>query len=425
MSLRTASHTDLQADPSPVGPWKPPSPSSRPSRSREAPDEAPGVPRPCRRPVRAVRPVSALAPSAPFLQISRLQGELVRKRKECEDLKQQNKFLSNEIHMERIVMRTESELTMRSLRALNQELQAHIKELKQKLQSSQQRATLCSRVTEEVKVAWAEAEDRASDSQRERDQALSEKLQLDHELQQLKSQHADMQLLLTQNEKNLFEIKLKVDRMSAERQVLLEENRDLELDRDQLRRSLKQLTEENAKLKEKEESSRHQALAAEDQCERATRAQRDAQREHKLAEEECLVWKEKHQALWTALQTQKELQSQRQNRACQANIRSYFLCVAESNQRIKVLKNADGSPRNFTEGDPVYISTVDAGNEEPEGTDVDRYTVYRVTAPSAPKSSVPAHFCEVSPLTLEASDSAPPRRGRTIIEYFWLPTDNQ
>lgn len=33
---------------------------------------------------------------------------------------------------------------------------------------------------------------------------------------------------------------------------------------------------------------------------------------------------------------------------CQANIRSYFLCMTESDQRIKILKNPDGSPRNFT-----------------------------------------------------------------------------
>lgn len=48
---------------------------------------------------------------------------------ECEDLRRENKFLSNEIHMERIVMRTESELTMRNLRNMNQELQIQVKEV--------------------------------------------------------------------------------------------------------------------------------------------------------------------------------------------------------------------------------------------------------------------------------------------------------
>lgn len=49
---------------------------------------------------------------------------------ECEDLRKENKYLSNEIHMERIMMRTENELTMRNLRNLNQELQAQVKEVR-------------------------------------------------------------------------------------------------------------------------------------------------------------------------------------------------------------------------------------------------------------------------------------------------------
>lgn len=48
---------------------------------------------------------------------------------ECEDLRKENKFLANEIHMERIMMRTENELIMRNLRNLNQELQAEVKEV--------------------------------------------------------------------------------------------------------------------------------------------------------------------------------------------------------------------------------------------------------------------------------------------------------
>lgn len=48
---------------------------------------------------------------------------------ECEDLRRENKFLSNEIHMERIMMRTENELTMRNLRNMNQELQMQVKEV--------------------------------------------------------------------------------------------------------------------------------------------------------------------------------------------------------------------------------------------------------------------------------------------------------
>lgn len=49
---------------------------------------------------------------------------------ECEDLRKENKFLANEIHMERIMMRTENELIMRNLRNLNRELQAEVKEVR-------------------------------------------------------------------------------------------------------------------------------------------------------------------------------------------------------------------------------------------------------------------------------------------------------
>lgn len=38
--------------------------------------------------------------------------------------------MGNEIHMGRIAMRTENELTMRNLRNLNQELQAQVREVK-------------------------------------------------------------------------------------------------------------------------------------------------------------------------------------------------------------------------------------------------------------------------------------------------------
>lgn len=50
--------------------------------------------------------------------------------KECEDLRRENKLLANEIHMERIAMRTENGLTMRNLRNLNQDLQAQAREVK-------------------------------------------------------------------------------------------------------------------------------------------------------------------------------------------------------------------------------------------------------------------------------------------------------
>ncbi|XP_061077220.1 tropomyosin [Conger conger] len=395
------------------------------------------ISRPCRRPVRAVRPVSALSPSASFLQISRLQGELVRKRKECDELKHENKYLSNEIHMERIMMRTESELTMRNLRNLNQELQAQVKELKLKLHQSQQRATLCSRAAEEADASRGEAEKgralaeaRAINSRQEREQVLEEKAQLSDDFMQLKNRHADLQLLLAKTEKNYFETKIKLDRASSERQVLLEENQGLEKDRNDLRKNLKQLTEDNSKLKEREASARHRAVEAEQQAEQAGDAQREAERDGRLAEAErqdsateCQSWKQKHQALADIFRAQEDLKAQRQNKASQANIKSYFLCMTESDQRVKILKNQDGSPRNFTEGDPVYISSPDSGSEE-VGRSPER-TMYRVVAPGTGKGSGPAHFSELSPIAAESPDITLPRRSKKVVEYFWLPTDDE
>ncbi|XP_066559037.1 uncharacterized protein LOC136748931 [Amia ocellicauda] len=122
----------------------------------------------------------------------------------------------------------------------------------------------------------------------------------------------------------------------------------------------------------REVNSRRQAVCAEEARERSERAQREAERERRLAEHdgqeksaECLTWREKHQALADILKTQEDLKSQRQNKGCQVNIKSYFLCVTENDQKIKILKNQDGSPRNFMEGEPAYISTPETGSEEP------------------------------------------------------------
>ncbi|TNN42350.1 hypothetical protein EYF80_047491 [Liparis tanakae] len=134
MSLRAKSHSDLSAaarPPADHGPFRSFSMSGRGGRwlPAEPAEEGKSPARAARRPVRAVRPLSAAGGSdGSFFQINHLQGELVRKRKECEDLRRENKHLSSEIHMERVVMRTESELTMRTLRSLNQELQAQAKE---------------------------------------------------------------------------------------------------------------------------------------------------------------------------------------------------------------------------------------------------------------------------------------------------------
>ncbi|XP_042563344.1 inner centromere protein [Clupea harengus] len=386
MSLRATSHGDMQAlslGKTPVldgGLYKSYSLSSSNMNGsgrfgKDRMEEIKEISKPSltsRRPVRVVRPISA---GGTFLQLNHLQGEL-----ECEDLKNENKYLSNEIYMERIMMRTENELTMRNLRNLNQELQAQVKELKQKLHLGQQRATLCSRAAEDADLKREEAEKsrmlaeaRAIDSRQEMDLALDNRAKLNDELQQLKKEHTDVQLLLAKAEKNYFETKLKLDRISSEKQVLLEENRGLEEERNNLRHRLKGLTEENVKIKEKEVSSRRRALAAEEQSERSSKAQQEAEQGRRVAEEErehrtseCLGWREKHQAAENILRAQEDLRAQRRNKACQANIKNYFLCMTESDQRVKILKNSDGAPRNFTEGDPVYISTPEPANDDTE-----------------------------------------------------------
>lgn len=60
-----------------------------------------------------------------------------------------------------------------------------------------------------------------------------------------------MQLLLAQTEKNYFEAMLKLERVSGEKQVLLKENKSLEDERNTLRQKFRELTDENATIKEK------------------------------------------------------------------------------------------------------------------------------------------------------------------------------
>ncbi|XP_060733729.1 uncharacterized protein LOC132851110 [Tachysurus vachellii] len=253
--------------------------------------------------------------------------------KECEDLKKENKYLSSEIHMERIMMRTESELTMRNLRSLNQELQAEVKELKQKLHLSQQRVTMCSKAVEEADKSRSEAEKnrtlaeaRALGSKGERDAALADKVELSEELHNLSKEHKNTQLLLAQTEKKYFETMLKLDRVSGEKEFLLKESKELEDERSKLRQNIKELTDENATIKEKEVIWRRRAAAAEEQSERAIKEQQQAEHECRLAKREkdksvseCLSWREKHQALADIFREQEDLISQRQNKAVSHN----------------------------------------------------------------------------------------------------------
>eukprot|EP00064_Thunnus_orientalis_P002925 superscaffoldBa00000229_g2933 len=413
MALRTKSHTDLQTAGKPSlddSLYKSFSVSSTNVNRGSlfgsgTTEEVKGLSRPSRRPVRVVRPVSAVGSNGSFLQINHLQGELVRTRKECQDLRKENKYLSNEIHMERIMMRTENELTMRNLRNLNQELQAQVKELKQRLYTSQQRVTLCSRAADQADESRGEAEKsralaeaRALGSQRDKEAAEADRGRLSEELQQLKKEHTDLQLLLAQREKSYFETKLKLDRVSGEKQALLQENRSLEGDRDDLRHKLRQITEENVQIKESEVNSRRRAIASEEESKKANQAQREADAERRLAEKErqertaeCLSWREKHQVLADTFRAQEDLKAQRQNKG---------------------------------EGDPVYISTPESSSDEPERSS--SRTMFRVCAPHTGRDLGPSHFDELPAFGGgERPDSASHRRSRKVVEYFWIPTDQE
>lgn len=134
-------------------------------------------------------------------------------------------------------------------------------------------------------------------------------------------------------------------------------------------------------------------MALEDECKKVNQAQREAEAVKRLTEkdrreraEECLRWREKHRELADKFQAQEDLKALRQNKAVrrhllfkthlccleddhqvfqlcwtglnsikcgicfvqlQARIKSYFLCMTESDQKIKILKNHDGTPRHF------------------------------------------------------------------------------
>lgn len=80
----------------------------------------------------------------------------------------------------------------------------------------------------------------------------------------------------------------------------------------------------------REVNSRRRALVAEEQRERANKAQQEAEQERHLAEREredrtreCLSWREKHQALAEVIRAQEELKSLRQTKAV---CPSFLLC---------------------------------------------------------------------------------------------------
>ncbi|XP_057693076.1 paramyosin [Corythoichthys intestinalis] len=441
MSLRAKSHTDLRSSGSSddgLGKSLTMSAVRFGNGTTESKDGVRLLSRPARRPLRVVRPVSAgVSSNASFLHINHLQGELVRKRKECEDLRKENKFLSDEIRLERITMRSENELAMRNLRSVNQELQAQVKDLKQRLCLSQQRAELCSQAADEAEARRGEAdkglvlaEARIVAGRRETEDAQEQGTRLTGRVEELRKECSDLQLALVRTEKNLFDVQLKLERETADKQALLRENENLQEDRDALRHKLRKITDENHQLRESVAEWQRRATASREASERAERGREEAEAERRLTErerrnwaDECRDWKDKHGILDSAFRAQEHMKAMRRDKSCQANIKSYFLCMTESDQRVKILKNQDGTMKNFTEGDPVYISMTPESNPEELERSSSRPTS-RVSAPLTARDFGPGHFDELLPFEGKCPDSATAhRKSRKLVEYFWIPTD--
>lgn len=52
-------------------------------------------------------------------------------------------------------------------------------------------------------------------------------------------------------------------------------------------------------------------------------------------------------------------------------------------------------------------------------------TLLRVAAPTTGRDSGPARFSELSPMAADPHDSSALRRSRKVVEYFWIPTDQE
>ncbi|KAJ7344467.1 hypothetical protein JRQ81_000417 [Phrynocephalus forsythii] len=335
----------------------------------------------CRgRPVCRIRPTSAVIQGGSVAHINHLHGELVRKRK-----------------------------------------------LKQKLSASQQAAAKYTRLAEEASLAQAEAEKGRAEAEaqeklgREQHEVVQlENLSLKEETQQLKRKLTELQLLLTQVEKSHFESQLKLERITMEKEVISEEKRYLEHEKNELKQKLKGTIEENFKFKEKCRTE-----AAEDALEKATRLHYEAEREKRLLEldkeekeKQCDIWMKKYNALADLLHSQEEEKSKRQNKACQVQLKSYFLCIIENNDHITALRNEDGTLQRFAEGEQACFSIPSVETED-KAKSTDRI-LYKVTAPS----SKPEHtqICRLCPVELQ--EKLPARRGKKIIEYFWFPVED-
>lgn len=51
--------------------------------------------------------------------------------------------------------------------------------------------------------------------------------------------------------------------------------------------------------------------------------------------------------------------------------------------------------------------------------------MFRVSAPHTGRDLGPSHFDELPAFAGDRPDSAPQRRSRKVVEYFWIPTEQE
>ncbi|XP_067902805.1 trichohyalin isoform X2 [Heterodontus francisci] len=263
--------------------------------------------------------------------------------------------------MEKALLRSESERTMRNLRVLNQEMHTTIKELRLRTSEAQGRVALSERLEKEAVTSHEEAdcarrlaESQEKEVREERNKLQSLNIRLQEEIKHLQDKLTDVQNRLTLKERSYFESKSKLDHSTRENQLKLEEIRNLECERDRERLRTKELLEEVSKLKDREAVLRQAAVAAEEASDEASRLQYETERYRKLAEhereekrQECELWQQKHDFLSNILRSQEEQKAKRKNKGCQAKFQTYFLCRTECDQRVSVAKAHDGNPKSF------------------------------------------------------------------------------
>ncbi|XP_078077210.1 uncharacterized protein LOC144499030 [Mustelus asterias] len=374
------------------------------------------------------RPVSALPPGGALSRFRQLQGDLVRKRKECEELKKTNNWLTKELHVEKVLLRSESERTMRNLRLLNQEMRATIKELRLKISEAEGRAALSERLEreavtslEEVDSARKLAESQEKELREERNKLQSLNIRLQEEIGHLQDKLTDVQHRLTLTERNYLESESLLEWRTRENQLKLEEIRNLEFEREKEALRRKELLEELSQLKDREAVLRRAAIAAEVASDEASRLQCETERYKRVAEHqreeksrECELWRQKHDSLSDILRSQEEEKAKRKNKACQAKFQTYFLCRTECDQRLSVAKT-DRIPKSFVEGEADFAETDDWLHINPE-------RLRCRTASPGREGQAQGYFNDLPPVKRKEISS--PSTGRKVVNYFWLPADN-